>query len=198
MLFHYHFWTPNLEETEKFYVENGFRVTLRMGKYEGEFHSFNPPLTWDDFRQHNILFRIIEVRKGAINLTFGYGKRVIFDHIGFLVSEDKLNEICDNAEKMLWPVDRGDRRTFITTPYKFRIELQSNMDAVDSLSENIRIKRVKLETKTPGLDNDLFTLFGQPITSIHTVSGASITIKEAEMEGMPDGLFDPNGVEIIS
>lgn len=198
MLFHFHFWTPYLEETEKFYVENGFRVTLRMGKYEGEFQSFNPPLTWDDFRQHNILFRIIEVRKGAINLTFGYGRRVIFDHIGFLVSEEKLNGICDNAEKMHWPVDRGDRRTFLTTPFKFRIELQANMDAVDSLSENIRIERLKLETKTLGLENDLFTLFGQPVPSIQTVAGESVTIKEAAMEGMPDGLFDPNGVKIIS
>lgn len=196
MLFHYHFWTPYLEETEKFYVENGFRVTLRMGKYEGEFQSFNPPLNWDDFRQHNILFRIIEIRKGAINLTFGYGKRVMFDHIGFLVSEEKLNLICDTAEKMHWPVDRGDRRTFITTPYKFRIELQENIDAVDSLSEDISIKSLKLETNKPGLENDLIALFGQPVPNIFTMAREAVTIKKAAMEGMPDRLIDPNGVII--
>ena len=199
MLFHYHFWTPNLEETEKFYVENGFHVTLRLGRYEGEFQKFNPPLNWDDFREHNILFRIIEVRKGAINITFGYGKRVIFDHIGFLVSEEKQKLICDNAEKMDWPVDRGDRRTFITTPYKFRIELQTHKDAVDSLTENISLKELKLETKTQGLENDLLTLFGEPVTSIHSVAGDSVTIKEAVIEGLSlDGLFDPNGVKFYS
>ncbi|WLR57342.1 hypothetical protein LC048_11055 [Mesobacillus subterraneus] len=197
MLFHYHFWTPHLEETEKFYVENGFRVTLRLGKHEGEFQSFNPPLNWDDFRQHTILFRIIEVRKGAINLTFGYGKRVMFDHIGFLVSEEKLNRICDYAEKMNWPVDRGDRRTFITTPYKFRIELQANMDAIDSLSEKISLKSLKVETNKPGLENDLLALFGQPVPSIHNILGEAVTIKEAVMEGMQDILIDPNGVKII-
>lgn len=199
MLFHYHFWTPNLEETEKFYVENGFRVTLRLGRYEGEFQKFNPPLNWDDFREHNILFRIIEVRKGAINITFGYGKRVIFDHIGFLVSEEKHNLICDNAERIHWPLDRGDRRTFITTPYKFRIELQTHQDAVESLTENINLKELKLETKTHGLENDLLTLFGEPVTSIHSVAGDSVTIKEALIEGLSiDGHYDPNGVKIHS
>lgn len=65
MLFHYHFWTLYVEETEKFYVKNSFRVSLRMGKDEGEFHTFNPPLTWDDFRHQAIQFRIIELGKGA-------------------------------------------------------------------------------------------------------------------------------------
>lgn len=51
LLFHYHFWTPYVEETEKFYIENGFRVSLRTGKYKGDFQTFNPPLMWDDFRE---------------------------------------------------------------------------------------------------------------------------------------------------
>jgi hypothetical protein len=100
MLFHYHFWTPYLEETEKFYEENGFNVSLRMGKYNGDFQNFNPPLTWNDFRIKNILFRIIEMRKGTVNITFGYGKKIKFDHIGFLVSKTKHHMLCDNAKKM--------------------------------------------------------------------------------------------------
>ena len=75
MLFHYHFWTPFVEETEKFYVENGFVISQRIGRYEGEYQKFNPPLKWDDFREKNILFRIIEARKGTINITFGYRKK---------------------------------------------------------------------------------------------------------------------------
>ncbi|GGB69819.1 hypothetical protein GCM10007199_40060 [Fictibacillus barbaricus] len=50
MLFHYHFWTPFVEETEKFYENNGFRISQRIGKYQGDFQMFNPPLKWDDFR----------------------------------------------------------------------------------------------------------------------------------------------------
>jgi len=37
MLFHYHFWTPYVEETEKFYEDNGFRISQRIGKYQGDF-----------------------------------------------------------------------------------------------------------------------------------------------------------------
>src|SRR5690348_8851720 len=99
MLFHYHFWTPHLEAMENFYVAQGFRVHQRLGKFKGEFQSFNPPLTWDDFREKNILFRIIEMKKDNINITFGYGKRVMFDHIGFIVPDKEKEIICHNAEQ---------------------------------------------------------------------------------------------------
>lgn len=33
MLFHYHHWTPYIEQTEAFYVRLGFRVSQRIGKY---------------------------------------------------------------------------------------------------------------------------------------------------------------------
>jgi hypothetical protein len=159
VLFHYHFWTPYVEETEKFYERNGFRISQRIGKYQGNFHMFNPPLEWDDFREKNILFRIIEVRKGSVNITFGYGKKITFDHIGFLVTEKEQKKICENADKMKWEVDQGERRTFITTPYQFRIELQTNKDVVDSITHPVRIQELKLETKKPGLENDLAMLF---------------------------------------
>ena len=197
MLFHYHFWTPFLEETEKFYVENGFRITQRIGKYEGDFHEFNPPMQWDDFREKNILFRIIEVRKGQVNITFGYGKKVTFDHIGFLVSINEQNKICANAEKLNWVVARGDRRTFITTPYKFRVELQTNSNVVDDINDPFQILELKLETIKKGLENDLSILFDHPINEITSVVGDRVTIKKATINSTSsfNGL-DPNGVTI--
>jgi len=36
-----------------------------MGKENGEMRMYNPPLEWDDFRYRPILFRIIEVIRGA-------------------------------------------------------------------------------------------------------------------------------------
>ncbi|WHY79874.1 hypothetical protein QNH20_12310 [Neobacillus sp. WH10] len=197
MLFHYHFWTPYVEETEKFYLENGFRISQRIGKYNGDFQAFNPPLTWDDFRGKKILLRIIEVRKGAVNITFGFGKKIMFDHIGFLVSEEEQGNICENAAKMNWEVDKGERRTFITTPYNFRIELQVNEDAIDSLTDNIKIEELKLETKMKGLNNDLSILFNKPINSIISEVGDEVTIKEALIKGfLSSNIVDPNGVRI--
>jgi hypothetical protein len=42
---------------------------------------------------------MIEARKGIVNITFGYGKKIMFDHIGYLVSMENHNKICDNANK---------------------------------------------------------------------------------------------------
>ncbi|MDX5486552.1 hypothetical protein [Bacillus pumilus] len=45
----------------------GFEVKARFTK-DGSFH---PPLIWDDFREEQPTFRIVEMRKGQINITFG-------------------------------------------------------------------------------------------------------------------------------
>ena len=199
MLFHYHFWTPHVEETEKFYVDNGFHIFQRVGKYDGDFQTFNPPLTWNDFREKKILFRIVEVRKGNINITFGYGKKIMFDHIGFLVTDSEQNKICENAERMNWEVNSGDRRTFINTPYKFRIELQTNTDVIDSMTDNIKIKSLMLETIKKGLDNDLSILFSKSVNNVISEVGNEVTIKEAVMNGtLSSNIVDPNGVRIIN
>jgi hypothetical protein len=198
MLFHYHFWTPFVEETEKFYVDHGFRISQRTRKYKGEFQTFDPPQTWDDFREKKILFRIIEARKGAVNITFGFGKKVIFDHIGFFVSEDELDKICENAEKMRWEVNKGERRTFISTPYSFRVELQSHTDVIDSRTDRFQIEQLTLETTRNGLEQDLSLLFGSPIENIISKAGNEVTIQKAIINGFSSpNAVDPNGVRIL-
>jgi hypothetical protein len=199
MLFHYHFWTPYVEETEKFYEGIGFRISQRIGRYQGEFQEFNPPLKWDDFREKNILFRIIEARKGTINITFGYGKRIIFDHIGFLVSDKEQGQICENAIKLSWKVDKGERRTFIATPYNFRIELQTNSDVVDSLNGQIKLEELKLETQKAGLESDLLTLIGNSKNRVHSEIGEVVTIRQAVINNLVSSpIVDPNGVRLTN
>ncbi|CAM3991845.1 hypothetical protein [Mesobacillus zeae] len=199
MLFHYHFWTPYVEETERFYRENGFRVSLRVGRHEGEFKEFNPPLTWDDFHDQNILFRIIEVRKGAVNITFGYGKKITFDHVGFLVTEDRLKEICSRAETMEWGINFGERRTFINTPYGFKIELQTHGDVIDSIQSDETMANLKIATKKDGLARDLALLFNHPVGEVIAVPGGDTMIEEAVIKSfLSPGSSDPNGVKIFS
>ncbi|HZG13828.1 MAG TPA: hypothetical protein VE710_02300 [Candidatus Bathyarchaeia archaeon] len=198
MLFHYHYWTPFVEETEIFYVANGFRVTQRIGKYEGEIQPFNPPLAWDDFREKHILFRIIEARKGNVNITFGYGKKIIFDHLGFLVSANDHEVICNNASLLHWETNIGERRTFIQTPYGFRIELQIHMDVIDPGTEAASLEKLKLETKVEGLEHDLERLFGKPVVNISATVGDQTSIKEVVIKGLRStNLLDPNRVRII-
>ncbi|WP_079478930.1 hypothetical protein [Halobacillus salinus] len=129
-LFHYHWWTELVEQMEDFYREQGFETVLRVGRHEGEMQTFNPPLEWDDFRNKGISFRIIEMVKGQTNITFGYGKADRFDHIGLLVGEDEYERIIDKAKDLNLKINEGERRTFVSTPWKFRIELQRRQGVV--------------------------------------------------------------------
>jgi hypothetical protein len=145
-LFHYHWWTDNPEKMETFYQQSGFETTVRVGRHNGEMHTFNPPLNWEDFRGKDIRFRIIEMVNGQTNLTFGHGKKDMFDHIGFLVTETEYSEVLERAGELQWNVNEGERRTFISTPWKFRIELQKRGEVV---TEEKRLSIQAMEIHMP-------------------------------------------------
>ena len=144
-LFHYHWWTDKEEEMEKFYHDQGFETRIRVGRYQGEMQPFNPPLTWEDFRDKQVAFRIIEMVNGQTNLTFGHGTKDRFDHIGILVNETEYKRVMEKAEELNWNVNEGERRTFISTPWKFRIELQKRHEVVsDHNHTQIRAMEIDL------------------------------------------------------
>jgi hypothetical protein len=123
----------------------------------------------------------------------------MFDHIGFFVSLEEQNMICNNAKKMKWIVKKGERRTFIITPYEFKIELQINSDVIDTTTDNAEIEELKMVTKIKGLENDLSILFGKPVKNISSVVGDEVTIKEAIIKGfLTTKNVDPNGVRILN
>ncbi len=185
MLFHYHIWTPHLEETEAWYTARGFHVSQRIGKKDGEFSSFNPPLSWDDFRADQILFRIIEMKRGAVNVTIGFGKTVRFDHIGFLIQPGDVQTIQAN-----------ERRTFLQTPYGLRIELQVHEDAIAD-TDGTTLERLILTTPREGLEADLTKLFDRPISQIQTVRGEKTVLQEAVFSDVSLVGTDPNGVQLV-
>ncbi|MDN4593120.1 hypothetical protein [Polycladomyces subterraneus] len=130
-LFHYHFWTNKVEKMEQFYRLHGFRTILRMGKENGEIRTYNPPLEWDDFRHRPILFRIIELIRGQVNVTFGAGTRDRFDHFGLLVDEEEHDAVMSRARLAGMTVSESQARTFVHTPWGFRLELQRRRDVVE-------------------------------------------------------------------
>lgn len=71
------------------------------------------------------------------------GKRNQFDHIGFLVDHDEYKRILSNARQRGWKINEGDRRTFVATPWKFRIELQKRKNTVTN-DEDMYIKRMSI------------------------------------------------------
>ncbi|MEW4327319.1 hypothetical protein Q0N12_11640 [Rossellomorea marisflavi] len=131
-MIYYHWWTDKVEEMEAWYRGIGFETRQRIGRANGEMREFNPPLEWEDFRQEDVRFRIIEMVQGRMNITFGQGKRDRFDHIGFLVDDLEHDKVLKNAALLGWRVDEGERRTFISTPWRFRVELQRRKEAVRS------------------------------------------------------------------
>lgn len=196
MLFHYHLWTPFVEETERFYQKLGFRVTQRIGKQDGTFMSFDPPLDWDDFRHEKILFRIIEMKRGAINITFGYGKKVAFDHIGFLMTKAERLATLQWAETLGWTVQANERRTFIQTPYGFRIELQTHLDAIESRSGD-QLLQLEIATPQSGLAAMLHRLLERPVPEITTSAAEQTRLVHVTFSGEhARHEQDPNGLEV--
>ncbi|MCY7474065.1 hypothetical protein ABES17_12495 [Bacillus safensis] len=192
-LFHYHYWTPFVEETEQAYRSLGFEVKGRFTK-SGSFH---PPLTWEDFREEQPTFRIIEMRKGQINITFGYSKKVLFDHIGFLVSDEEYAQLLAQAKELNWPIQAGERRTFLSTPLRLRLELQRRTDVIETGTNALHAMTIAVPdlSQTPKVDQLLSPLH-QPI---HWQKGERLSLLNVVMTD-DDGVdtTDPNGVHIVN
>ncbi|MBI1629860.1 hypothetical protein [Bacillus safensis] len=192
-LFHYHYWTPFVEETEQAYRSLGFEVKGRFTK-DGSFH---PPLTWDDFREEQPTFRIIEMRKGQINITFGYSKKVLFDHIGFLVSDEEYAQLLAQAKELNWPVQARERRTFLSTPLRLRLELQRRTDVIETGTDALHALTIAVPdlSQTPKVDQLLSPLH-QPI---HWQKGEQLSLLNVNMTDVDEmNTIDPNGVHIVN
>jgi hypothetical protein len=191
-LFHYHHWTDHVEETEIFYAENEFKLIGRFGVGT----NYHPPLGWDDFRKENPRIRIVEMRLGQVNVTFGQGKKTMFDHIGYLVNEKEHQDICKRAEKLGWHTNVGERRTFIGTPFKLKIELQTHEDAVEDGEESHHSLKITME-KSYAV-HLLPDLFGRGVPELEITTGNRLSLAEAEIIAEKRKfMVDPNGVKLI-
>ncbi|CRK80855.1 hypothetical protein [Neobacillus massiliamazoniensis] len=195
-LFHYHWWTEKLEAMETFYSELGFTVNQRIGRFNGEMMPFNQPLTWDDFRDQKIMFKIIEMRKGKTNVTFGLGKSDILDHIGFIVNEKEYQEILTNARLLDWKINENSRRTFISTPWKFRIELQKRLEVVNDDEDPI-IRKMVLHVPFKVLPEIMAEVLGLPEV-VKTTNQVNIKSPEYELVFISDHNTVLNTVEFSS
>ncbi|WP_347319579.1 hypothetical protein [Rossellomorea sp. RS05] len=207
-LFHYHWWTDKIEEMEQWYTHAGFQTKLRIGRHRGEMEEFNPPLTWEEFRNEGIRFRIIEMVKGQVNVTFGQGKRDQFDHIGFLVSDEEYDRVIGQAVRVGWEIRKGERRTFLATPWRFRVELQRRSDAVeqDTLPS---VHKMTIEINDFTNLSDLAEVLGanmtvkgdtlrHPTFDLQFINGESTKMKQVDIIGFASTSIDPVSVKVVS
>ncbi len=116
-LFHLHFNTPNVEQAGDTLGRLGLELQRRFGTVSGDGVALAPAeSTPEGFR-----FRLQTHQVGAVSVTLAPGRRPRFDHLGLI--SDGVEAVLERAAARDGPVRRSERRTFVTTPWGFRVEL---------------------------------------------------------------------------
>ncbi|WP_410765152.1 VOC family protein [Haloferax sp. DFSO60] len=129
-VFHLHYQTPDIEHATATLADHGITPNAKFGSADGESVSLSPDETPpDEFK-----LRLQTNRGGSADVTLAPGPRVKFDHFGVVVED--VAAVVERAEAHEWPVVQNERRTFLTTPWRFRIELQAaDSDVVAELGD---------------------------------------------------------------
>ncbi|WP_224333351.1 hypothetical protein [Haloprofundus halobius] len=127
-LFHLHFNTPNVDDAAERLGQLGVSLHRRFGSVGGESVSLTPEKPAPDrFRP-----KLQVHRHGAVDITLAPGRRPHFDHLGLFVRSTE--DVCERAESRGWSVRPNERRTFVMTPWGFRVEIHdSSSDIVAAL-----------------------------------------------------------------
>ena len=125
-LFHLHYNTPDVGQLESALETAGLPLYRRFGWAEDDLLALSPtdpvPAGWRLY--------VETLQQGYANLTLGLGGRFRFDHLGIYASE--FDAIVERAEAAGWSVrDKDGRRPFLTTPWRFRIEIHPEGDDVE-------------------------------------------------------------------
>ncbi|RRJ32331.1 VOC family protein [Halocatena pleomorpha] len=130
-LFHLHFNTPDVTVAAERLADAGLQLQRRFGSVRGDSIALGPDdRTPDDFR-----LKLQTHQYGAVNITLAPGQQPRFDHFGLQVAD--IDEVCANAESRGWSVRSNDRRTFVMTPWGFRVEIHPTAgDVVAELDES--------------------------------------------------------------
>ncbi|MCO8246064.1 MULTISPECIES: hypothetical protein [unclassified Haladaptatus] len=157
-LFHLHFNTPDVSRAETELDANGLPPYRRFGQVDGEFHALDAtdPIP-DDFR-----LRLQNAQRGYVNVTIAPGRKPHFDHLGLCTTA--FDAICDRAAEADWSVrDRDGRRTFVMTPWGFRVELHPDGSDVETdlgSWDDGHFERVELTVPDANADEQFRRVFG--------------------------------------
>lgn len=125
-LFHVHYNTPHVDELEAALASRGLPLVRRFGQRNGEHDSLSPDEPVPDDWQ----FRLETLRRGYVDLSLAPGNRHQFNHFG--VCTASFDAVVERAEAAGWSVrDPAGRRTFLRTPWRFRVELHRDGDDVE-------------------------------------------------------------------
>ncbi|WP_411968248.1 hypothetical protein [Haloferax sp. YSSS75] len=129
-LFHLHYHVPDVEYAAAALSAYGIEPVARFGTADGESVS----LAADETPPDGFTLRLQTNRGGTADVTLTPGPRLAFDHFGVVV--DDVSAVVERARQRDWGVTENERRTFLVTPWGFRIELQqATSDLVSELGD---------------------------------------------------------------
>lgn len=189
-LFHLHFNTPDVPAAESALVERGFPLQRRFGRLDGDSASFGPnePVP-DGFR-----LRLETLQRGYVNVTLAPGRAPRFDHLGLCTAA--FDAVLERAREAGWSVRGGAdaRRTFVMTPWEFRVEVHPDGGDVESSLgawSEAHLSDVRLAVPEPdSVREELTAVFGT-VPGLVVEQGererAWVSSFRVEGEAFPDG-----------
>lgn len=129
-LFHLHFNTPNVAGAADRLAGAGVQLQRRFGSVRGDSTALEP----SDRKPDGFRLKLQVHQYGAVNITLAPGQQPRFDHFGLQVA--KIEDTLDRAESRGWSVRSNERRTFVMTPWDFRVEIHPvTADVVTELGQ---------------------------------------------------------------
>ena len=155
-LFHYHLVTSKVRSLEARYVGKlGFELVGRYG-WRGESSQwFEPGTGWEELDAMGFRLRLVEVRRGAVNVVLQPGHWDVprVDHLGLALDHDEYDEVVERAGDLGLKVqDHPGKRTFIATDAGYRIEVHPPRDWIEATladAEDLRLTEIHLRAQDP-------------------------------------------------
>ncbi|WP_416839232.1 hypothetical protein [Haloferax sp. DFSO52] len=183
-VFHLHYHVPDVEYAASVLSSHGIEPNRRFGSVDGESVS----LSADETPPESFTLRLQTNRGGVADVTLTPGPRLEFDHVGVVVED--VSAAVDRATERAWSVTENERRTFLITPWGFRLELQrATSDVVSALGspEDCRFTEAILGVPTE-LRDDISRTIRAVVGDVQNlrvapVRGSTSAVREAILDG---------------
>lgn len=155
-LFHYHLVTSKVREVEERYLAKlGFTLVARHGRVGEQPASYEPGTSWSDLDGLGFKLRLTELQRGGVNVVVQPGHWAVprVDHLGVALEEEEFREVLARATLLGRRVqEHGGRRTFVSTPAGYRLEIHPPRDWIGELlaaAEDFRLEELRLLADLP-------------------------------------------------
>ncbi|ELZ85636.1 hypothetical protein C453_07463 [Haloferax elongans ATCC BAA-1513] len=183
-VFHLHYHVPDVDAAATALSSCGITPVARFGSVEGESVALAP----EEDEPSGFRLRLQTNRGGTADVTLTPGPKLAFDHFGVVVED--VSAVVERATARDWSVTENERRTFLVTPWGFRIELQSpDSDLVSELGDpdDCHFREVSLSVPSEArerIDRTIRAVVGD-VSNLRVVplAGSQPAVTEASLAG---------------